>query len=370
MRRLPPAVLSRLLFSCVLLAPLALGGCFERAQPSVEAAIRPVLAVRVALVPDQEWRAYDGVIRARREADLGFRTGGRIVAREVDLGTRVTRGQELARLDAADLLLAVRSSEADLASARSLAAQASADAGRSRALVRQGWVAAASDEVKQAAATAAAQRVASASAALDLARNKLDYAVLRAPHDGIVTGLVADPGTVVAEGQAVLRLAESGAPEAEVALPESALAGADAPGATATFWARPDARLAVRLRELSPTAERGLRTYVAHYVVVDPPLWLMQGMTATVHLPQPGDARAVAVLPASALADRGQGPMVWVVAPEGGPPRPRTVAVRRIDNQRVVVTGLEDGALVVAIGVQKLDPASRIRVADIRPVAE
>ena len=282
----------------------------------------------------------------------------------------MTRGQDLARLDPADLLLAVRSAEADLASARSQATQASADAGRSRALVRQGWVAAASDEVKQAAATAASQRVASAGAALDLARNKLDYAVLRAPHDGIVTGLVADPGTVVAEGQAVLRLAEAGAPEAEIALPESALAAADAAGATATFWARPEARLPVRLRELSPTAERGLRTFVAHYVVADPPAWLMQGMTATVHLPRGGDASKVAILPASALADRGQGPIVWVVEPEGGPPRPRPVAVRRIDDQRAVVTGLDDGALVVALGVQKLDPLANIRVAAISPVAE
>ena len=354
----------------MLLLLLTVGGCFERTQPSVEAAVRPVLANRVQLAPDQEWRAYDGVIRARREADLAFRAAGRIVSREVDLGARVTEGQVLARLDPADLTLSVRSAEADLAAARSQSAQASSDATRSRSLVAGGWVAAATDEIKQATATASGQRVASAKAALEIARNRLDYAALRAPKAGIVTGLLADPGTVVAEGQAVLRLAEAGVPEAEVALPESALGSAHAEQASATFWSHPGVRLPVRLRELSPTADRGLRTYVARYSIADAPPWLMQGMTATVHLPADGDGASVATLPSAALADRGQGPMVWLVTQGDSVPKPQPVTVRRIAGQRAVVTGLRDGDLVVSLGVQKLDPAARVRVADIRPVVD
>jgi hypothetical protein len=34
------------------------------------------------------------------------------------------------------------------------------------------------------------------------------------------------------------------------------------------------------------------------------------------------------------------------------------------------VSGLSDGDMVVALGVQKLDPAARVRVADIRPATE
>jgi len=352
----------------MLTVPLLLGGCFERAQPSVENAVRPVQAVRVVLASDADSQAFAGTIKPRREADLGFRAAGRIASREVDVGSVVRAGQVLARLDPTDLALAVRSAEADLASAEAVSVQAQADAGRGAALRAQGWVSAAADEARQATARSAAERVASARAALSLARNRLDYADLRAAADGVVTAALADPGTVVAEGQPVLRLAEAGAPEADVALPEQALPAASRPGATVTLWARPDLNLHATLRELAPSADGKLRTYVARYAIADAPPWLALGMSATLHLPAAA-ADAVATLPAAALIDRGQGPMVWTVS-DAGALSSRPVQVRRLQQDRVVVTGLSEGDLVVALGAQKLDPAARVRVADIRPATE
>lgn len=356
--------------SAALLAllPLLLAACFERAQPSVENAVRPVQGIKVALASDAEDRAFAGTIRARREADVGFRASGRIAAREVDVGARVQAGQALARLDPADLALAARSAEADLASAEAQSAQAQADAERSRTLRGQGWTPAATDDVKQANARAAAERVASARAALALARNRLAYAVLQAPADGVVMSVLADAGTVVAEGQPVMRLAESGSPEAEIALPELALPDAARPGATVTLWARPDQKLQATLRELSPSADGKLRTYAARYAIAEPPPWLALGMSATLHLPG-AETAGVATLPFAALVDRGQGPMVWTVRDEGRLV-PRPVKVRRLQQDRVVVSGLDDGEMVVAMGGQKLDPAARVRVADLRPATE
>jgi len=348
--------------------PLVLAACFERAQPSVENTARPVQTVRVALASDAESRAFAGTIRPRREADVGFRVAGRIAARLVDMGARVQAGQVLARLDPNDLTLAVRSAEADLASAEAQAVQAEADAARNRTLRGQGWVSASTDEVKQANAHAATEHVASARAALALARNRLDYADLRAPSDGVITAALADPGTVVSEGQPVLRLAESGAPEAEIQLPEQALPDATRPGATVTLWARPDLKLQATLRELAPGADGKLRTFAARYTIADPPAWLALGMSATLHLPG-ADNAAIATLPAAALLDRGQGPMVWQVKDEGRLIE-RPVHVRRLQQDRVVVTGLSDGDLVVALGAQKLDPAARVRIADERPATE
>jgi RND family efflux transporter MFP subunit len=348
--------------------PLLLAACFERTQASVENATRPVQVVRVALASDSESRAFAGTIRPRHEADIGFRAAGRILSRDVDVGSKVRVGDVLARLDPADLALAVRSAEADLASAEAQAQQAQADAGRNRTLRGQGWVSASTDEVKQAAARSASERVASARAALALARNRLDYAVLRAPADGVVTAALADPGTVVAEGAPVLRLAEAGAPEVEVALPEQALPDAARPGAQVTLWARPDLPLAATLRELAPAADGKLRTYAARYAIADAPPWLALGMSATLHL-RGTSAEALATLPVSALLDRGQGPMVWAVRDQGALVA-QPVQVRRLQQDRVVVAGLADGDMVVALGGQKLDPAEHVHVADTRPATE
>ncbi len=60
---------------------------------------------------------------------------------------------------------------------------------------------------------------------------------------------------------------------------------------------------------------------------------------------------------------------MWTVD-DGGALAARPVQVRRLQQDRVVVAGLHEGDLVVTLGAQKLDPAARVRVADIRPATE
>ncbi len=356
------------LIPMALAAPLALGGCFERAVPTVQNTDTPVQVVRVMPARDTTTRAYAGIIRPRREADIGFRAGGRIVAREADIGARVSAGQVLARLDPADLALQLRQAEADLASAEAQQTQAVSDAGRSRTLRGQGWVSVQDDELKQAAARSAQEKANTARAALQLARNRLDYAVLRAPRDSVVTGVLADAGTVVSEGQPVLHLAEAGELEAEVALPEQTL-GAGIATATVTLWARPDLAIKAHLRERAGAADGKLRTYTSRFALDTQPDYLAIGMTAMVTLKATGSEPGLSLVPIAALADRGLGQAVWLVKPDGSVVA-RPVAVRALRADAAVVTGLQPGDDVVAMGVQKIDPAARVRVADRRTMAE
>lgn len=352
--RVPPSLL--------LLLPLTLGGCFERAQATVEQPVRPVLAVRVQPAQDAAPRHYPGLVKPRREADIGFRAGGRILAREVDIGARVTAGQVIARLDDTDIALGVRSAEADLASAEAQAAMTAAEATRSRTLSAAGWTSASVDDQRQAAARSAAQRAEAARAALTLARNRLEHTVLRAPSDGVVTAIMADRGTVVAEGTPVLRLAEAGSLEVEVQLPETALADIAAAGAAVTLWARPDAPLAATLRELAAAASPGLRTYAARFTLAAPPDWMAIGMSATLALRVPLPS-GLATIPAAALADRGQGPIVWVI--DGNTVTAQKVTIVALRQDRAAVSGVAPGTVIVALGGHKLDPAAKIRVASL-----
>ena len=351
-----------------LLLPVLLGGCLERTQPTVADTRRPVQVIRVALTDDSGLRSYAGTIQARREANIGFRAAGRITARVVDVGDHVAAGQVLARLDPADLALAVREAEADLAAAEAQRGQAVADAARSARLRAEGWQSAAADDLKQAAARAATERVAAAEAALALARDNLQHAELHAPEAGVVTAVLRDRGTVVAVGDPVLRVAETGPLEAEVQLPEQALPDAARPGATVTLWAQPGLAIPATLREVAPAADGKLRTYTARYVLQNAPAWVALGMTATLHLPDAVAAR-LAKLPAAALVDRGAGPMVWQVGADGAL-RAQPVRIARLEQDDVLVSGLAEGALVVAVGGQKLDPQGRVRIADLRPSSE
>lgn len=346
---------------------LALAACLDRPQPTTEDRVVPVQTVRAELAAVASARSYVGIIRSRHEADLGFRAGGRIATRMVDVGARVAAGQPLARLDPADLGLALRASDADVMSADASASQAAADAERSRVLRIQGHVSASFDDQRQAAFRTAVERLAAATAARELARNRLAYATLLAPADGVVTAILADAGTVVAEGTPVLRLADPNRIEAAVSVPEGAVADLAASTAEVAVWARPGHALPATLRELAPQADSSLRTYAARFALDQPPVWLALGMTATVTLRADSADRA-ALLPAAALHDRGQGPMVWTVDQAAGRVTAQPVRVRALRSDTAVVDGVPDGALVVALGVQKLDPAARVRVTEVRPV--
>ena len=121
-----------------------------------------------------------------------------------------------------------------------------------------------------------------------------------------------------------------------------------------------------RLREVSPSADPKLRTYTARFTIEDPPAWLALGMTASVALTSEA-AAPIATLPASALADRGEGPSVWIVDPATGRLTAQPVRIQAMRQDTVLVAGVPDGAMVVTLGVQKLDPAARVRIAENRP---
>jgi RND family efflux transporter MFP subunit len=347
-----------------LLLLLPLTACqAEPPAPAAEAP-RPVQVAEIVLARAETGLAWTGTVRARHEVDLGFRAGGRIAERLVELGERVEAGQPLARLDPADLALALRAAEADLAAAEAEARRAANDAARSAALLRAGHVAPAFDDQRQAAARAAAERVASARAALALARNRLSYATLTAPTAGVITAVIAEAGQVVAAGQTVLRFADPAERELLVRVPESALPALREAPAEARFWARPQAPLAATLREVAPQADPLLRTYAARFALAEAPDWVALGMTGTVRLAR--EEAALATVPRGALHDRGFGPMLWRVTDQGGV-EAVPVRVRALTEATAQVEGpLAPGERVVAMGAQLLDPESKVRVVSTR----
>jgi multidrug efflux pump subunit AcrA (membrane-fusion protein) len=151
-----------------------------------------------------------------------------------------------------------------------------------------------------------------------------------------------------------------------VQVPEGALPGLAAATATAVLWARPDQPVAARLREVAPQADPVLRTYAARFSLPDAPGWAALGMTGTVRLR--AESEPVALLPASALHDRGQGPMVWKV--DGARLVAVPVEVARLGETQVALRGaLAEGDRVVALGPQLLDAGATVRVVQTRALA-
>jgi RND family efflux transporter MFP subunit len=357
----------RLMFSLPLLL-LALAACSNQGDSP-----EPAQLVRVFRVGDGPAAAADGdsltgTVAARIETTLSFREGGRIVQRAVDNGAEVRAGDLIARIDPADLQLASAGARAQAQAARSAVAAARATAERTAAderrlqglaeagaISRRDYDAALEGMRAARARLAAAEADANAASAnASLQGNRRGYSELRALAGGVVTSVLAEPGQVVAAGTPIVTLAQDGAREIVVEVPEQRRSALPRT-ATATLYG--GGEFSVELRELAAAADPVTRTYRARFRVLgaSPPL----GATATLHFAGSASAGIVTV-PIGALAERGGGPGLWVIGADNKVAW-RRVAVAGMDGERAAVRGLRTGERIVALGAHLLQPGQAVR---------
>jgi RND family efflux transporter MFP subunit len=339
---------------------VALAGCNDSVAQKAEPE-RPVLVATAHYEAETPERSFVGTIRPRIESDLGFRVAGKVAKRLVEVGQRVEVGQPLATLDEVDLKLQAEQAEAEQRAATGVLAQAAAAETRAKNLRVNGWTTDAQLDQAKAAADEARARLNRAERSVELTRNSLSYATLEADARGVVTATLVEPGQVVAAGQTAIRVARLAEKEAVVAIPETLVERAKTGTATVTLWSDPNKKYAAKLREISPSADPVTRTYLAKFSLPDAGENVELGMTATLTLADPATER-VARLPLSALFRQGGDPSLYVVDGKGEVTL-RPVKVKSYESNDVVITGgVEEGAKVVALGVQKIDPSQRVRV--------
>lgn len=342
-----------------------------------EAAPEPIRAVKLMTIgadPVKAGQEYAGEVRARVESRLGFRVGGKLVQRPAEVGQRVQAGQLLAQLDATDLALGSQAAQAQVGAAQTQRDLAAADLKRFTDLKAQGFISQAELDRRQAALDAAEASLRQARAQGAVQGNQAGYARLLADAPGVVVGVDAEPGQVVAAGAPVVRLARDGARDVVFALPEDRLSSVR-PGTTAQvrLWSSvPGAAQAQAVtgtvREVAASADPLTRTYQVKLALPADTVAPL-GATAYVSLAGPGTGAPSMRLPTSALmkASGGKGgSAVWVFDPASSTVQPRTVQLAGADgNDMLVVSGLQPGELVVSAGVHVLSPGQKVtRFAD------
>lgn len=354
----------------MVVTALLMVACSKKTEKLEE--IRPVRAIAVAADKAVALAEFSGEVKARYESQLGFRVGGKIVAREVDVGTQVKRGQVLMRLDPQDLQLAQRQAEAGLRSAQSSRDYAAADLKRYRELRDKNFVSQAALDGKVTAYDSAASSVEQAQAALRNQANQTGYASLVADADGVVTAINAEAGQVVSAGTPVASVARGGDKDVVIGVPENRVdALRKLKDVRVRLWADPQAAIAGAVREVSPIADAATRTYAVK-VALPMDANVKLGMTAYVAFMQEG-AQPVIRLPLSALsAASGAGSSVWVV--ESGAVRKVPVTLGATSGNEVAVDGLTAGQVVVTAGVNLLVPGQKVKILgaeeSVRPQAE
>ena len=185
----------------------------------------------------------NGKIQAQKKVDISATIAGQITRLAVEEGDRVTKGQFLLQIDAANPRAAARSNEysmqalrGDVDSARASLAQARDDLRRAENNYKAGIVPMADlDRARTAVRTgeallqAAERRVSQAGASLEGARDTLAKTTIRSPMDGIVTarrveeGEVAVIGVQNSPGTVLLTISDMSVVEAELEVDETSI---------------------------------------------------------------------------------------------------------------------------------------------------
>jgi RND family efflux transporter MFP subunit len=347
---------------------LLLAACGRDTAPP-EAPPRPVRTTVVAATTGTAGATHAGTVQARHQSQLGFQAAGRIVARLVDVGVHVRRGQVLMRLDPAQQQLQLTASSANVDAAANRVVQLRVDVQRTQALLARQFASQAElDQQKLALAEAESQLDAAR------ARRQIDvvqrgYTELVADCDGVVSAVSAEAGQVVSPGQPVVTLAADGEREVLVSVAESRID--ELKGARTlqvSLWAKPGKTYRGVLRELAVDADRVGRTYAARIAVPDADAELRLGMTASVHTPDVQGTQAIR-LPLTAVLDRDGKPVVWLVDTASSRVSRRGVTLGAAQHDSVAITaGLAGGETVVTHGVHLLVDGQAVRTIDDRPL--
>jgi RND family efflux transporter MFP subunit len=358
-RRLAP-------FTVVLATSLMLTACNEESVPDPRLQA-PLVRVTYPQKVEQETRTFTGIVAARVQSDAGFRVQGKVLERFVSAGQTVVKGQPLMRVDPIDLTLQAKAQKEAVAAAKARAQQAQSDEKRYREILKKGLISASVYASYKAASDVAKAELSAAQSQADVALNASKYSTLIADSDGVVMDTFAEPGQVVAPGQAVVRIAHAGQREAIIYLPETLRPELGSTGRATLYNPNGEqAFVSATLRQLSDVADSITRTFEARYVLSGALANAPLGVTVKVELPntrQPNDTSFD--LPIGALYDNGKDTGIWRIESASQSSRVvwQPVNVMRISAETVNISAnIKSTDPVVALGAHLLSDKEAVRV--------
>ena len=379
---------------------LLLAGCAAPTADEPLDAPRPVRTAVAQKAPSSVDRVFSGVVRSATRSRLAFQVPGRLASRPIDIGTGLERGDTVARLDPADFELRLDRAEASLTRARAQAREASAEFDRTKNLYADDNATRSQLDRATSALESARSAVVEAERAVELARRELGYTSLVASRASRVVDLFAEPGEILAAGQAIAAVVDTGTPlELAWQVPERAIGSLRMDQTVEARIPALSMTVSATISEIGAAPRDGGATFpvIARLddsaaadrllpgMAVDVRIALgegRQGETERDSISRPPVESVPVLVPPEAVAGDPGGAFVFVVeaagpssASEAGAAQ-RTVERRTVDLGTLrpegleIVSGLEAGEVVVAAGVIFLDDGQEVELLRGNPLGE
>ena len=337
--------MKRLLLSTLVVATPFFSGCHKASEQN--RAEIPSAIVRSQTVESKSRATTEdvvGTVRPKLSAAIEAKVSGRIEQLLAAPGQLVTNGERLVQLDSHEI-------QSRLDQAIAARQQTESDLKRATDLMQQKILSQSEFDNMQ-------SKFRIAAAAEAEAKTMLNYTVIIAPFDGVITRKLADVGDLAAPGKALLQIEDPDTLRLEADVPEALVGNVKLGDKLAVRIAALASEIEGTVAEMSPTDDPNSRTFLVK-LDLSGATGLRSGQFGRVSVPV-GEARAIRV-PAAALIQRGQMELVFVVV--GNHALMRLVKTgSRIGDEIELVSGLDSGEQVVTDGAASLTDGQPVTI--------
>ena len=334
--------------------------------------VRPVWAMKVGDAASMVGRWFPGRAKATREVDLSFRVTGPLITRPIDVGNEVEKDQILARIDPRDFETNLRNVQGQLSRVQAALKRAKADFDRVSRIRKQdpGAVSESMVDRKREAVDQSKAEIRSLTAAVEAARDQLNYTYLKAPFDGTVVAIYVENFEHVQARQPITRIIDHSKIEMIVNVPESLIIYADdVTKVRIQFDNFPNREFSGQIKEIGREASQKTRTYPVT-VIMDQPedIKILPGMAgqASGEVQQPEESQQQGIeVPIGAVftPDTEKQNYVWVIDDQAKTVTRRAVATGQLTEVGIIIMqGLKPGEWIALAGVHSLREGQQVSI--------
>ena len=262
---------------------LTLLSACQPAQPEAEKIVRPIKALTIGDADILAGKDFPGVAKATQEVDLSFRIAGVLAKMPIKVGQKVRLGDELAHLDPRDFEVELANARASIASAKAQLANATVEYQRVVKVQKNNpdVVSKSTVDLRLANFEQAKATYASSQALMDAAKDRLSYATLKAPFDGIIVRRYIENFQDVIPNKAVFRLVNISKIEMDIHIPENLISNLPyVRNIRVIFESFPEITIPAEIKEVSNEASLSTRTYQVRLIMPPPNgIKVLPGMT-------------------------------------------------------------------------------------------
>jgi RND family efflux transporter MFP subunit len=289
----------------------------------------------------------------------------------VKVGQQVRVGDVLAILDQRDFEVEVTNAKAGLASAKAQLNNAKLEYDRALRIQKSdsGAVSQSTIDLRHATFEQADAAHGSSQALLNASQDKLSYATLKAPFDGVVVQRFVDNFQDISSNSAIFRLVDMSKIEMDVNIPENLISNLPyVQNIRVTFDAFPNVAIPAKIKEVSNEASQSTRTFQVR-LIMDPPdgIDILPGMSgnATGKVVRATDGNQAIIVPLKSIFSAADATTtyVWLFDKDSQTVTKRQVQKGQLIDQGVTITqGLQPGDWIATAGVHFLIEGQKVRL--------